>query len=255
MKGLCELSETQYKQDIITGDIVQHILQGKFSSLLADNLNPVKTMYDSERTVHQTQSGDLPFPPLGHLHEHGMPFELKNVLFSYPGTTARALDNITLSIKAGQLVVVVGANGSGKSTIAPNLIGLTGFFRHTSALRGGDKVDYVIGLQDKEQMSDSTERIWRVDQKLGELTVLELQTQLVDKMNEMRRMVKHIEEALTADTKGGSPVVCQNIAVEQRRMRESKVSVMSLFNIASSQNSGTSKSSLVRNGLHGAGST
>jgi hypothetical protein len=48
--------------------------------VLANNLNPVKTMYDLERTVHQTQSGDLPYPPLGRPHEHGMPFELKCVL-------------------------------------------------------------------------------------------------------------------------------------------------------------------------------
>jgi ABC-type multidrug transport system fused ATPase/permease subunit len=41
------------------------------------------------------------------------------VSFSYPGAkkTTSALNDISLSIKAGQLVVIVGANGSGKSTI------------------------------------------------------------------------------------------------------------------------------------------
>jgi ABC-type multidrug transport system fused ATPase/permease subunit len=41
------------------------------------------------------------------------------VSFSYPGTkkTSNALSDISLSIKPGQLVVIVGANGSGKSTI------------------------------------------------------------------------------------------------------------------------------------------
>ncbi|KAF7359053.1 ABC transporter ATP-binding protein [Mycena sanguinolenta] len=177
MRGLRALSEPKYRQDIITGDIVQHVIQGiipesgavllihlatrlardlpmlyyavnaiinpsglslaaiatlhqsesllswRFDTIfyrfriVAAGISPVKEMYDQEHTVHQTEGGDLPYPPLGRPHEHGMPIELTNVSFSYPGTTAEALDNITLSIKPGQLVVVVGANGSGKSTI------------------------------------------------------------------------------------------------------------------------------------------
>ncbi|KAJ7310586.1 P-loop containing nucleoside triphosphate hydrolase protein, partial [Mycena albidolilacea] len=222
MKGLRELSETQYKQDIITGDIVQHILQefrravkllgdtdtsevdeqyGRLNGatshiatrlardlpmiyyaahaifspsglslatiatlhqsesllsstldwgviyriqVLANNLNPVKTMYDLERTVHQTQSGDLPYPPLGRPHEHGMPFELKNVSFSYPGTTAKALDDITLSIKAGQLIVVVGANGSGKSTIVKLLTRLYDASSGSISVDGADIQAYRL---------------------------------------------------------------------------------------------------------------
>lgn len=43
----------------------------------------------------------------------------RNVSFSYPGApkTTKALNDVSLSIKPGQLVVIVGANGSGKSTI------------------------------------------------------------------------------------------------------------------------------------------
>ncbi|KAK0430086.1 P-loop containing nucleoside triphosphate hydrolase protein [Armillaria borealis] len=48
-----------------------------------------------------------------------MTFELRDVSFSYPGSqsTKPTLSNINLSIKPGQLVVIVGSNGSGKSTI------------------------------------------------------------------------------------------------------------------------------------------
>ncbi|PBK60574.1 P-loop containing nucleoside triphosphate hydrolase protein [Armillaria solidipes] len=48
-----------------------------------------------------------------------MSFELRDVSFSYPGSqsTKFALSNINLSIKPGQMVVIVGSNGSGKSTI------------------------------------------------------------------------------------------------------------------------------------------
>ncbi|KAF9026826.1 P-loop containing nucleoside triphosphate hydrolase protein [Hymenopellis radicata] len=48
-----------------------------------------------------------------------MAFDLRNVSFTYPGgkTVKPALANVSFSISAGQLVVIVGANGSGKSTI------------------------------------------------------------------------------------------------------------------------------------------
>jgi ABC-type multidrug transport system fused ATPase/permease subunit len=43
----------------------------------------------------------------------------RDVSFNYPGSqsTVGAIKNVNLSIKAGQLVVVVGTNGSGKSTL------------------------------------------------------------------------------------------------------------------------------------------
>lgn len=48
-------------------------------------------------------------------------FSSRNVSFVYPGTEKKALDNVSFVIKPGQLVAIVGVNGSGKSTIT-NLI-------------------------------------------------------------------------------------------------------------------------------------
>jgi ABC-type multidrug transport system fused ATPase/permease subunit len=47
----------------------------------------------------------------------------RGVTFAYPGSkeNVKALRGISLSIKPGQLVIVVGANGSGKSTIVKML--------------------------------------------------------------------------------------------------------------------------------------
>ena len=42
----------------------------------------------------------------------------KQVSFSYPGAFSKAIDNINFTIKAGQTVALVGASGSGKTTIA-----------------------------------------------------------------------------------------------------------------------------------------
>ncbi|KAJ7611789.1 P-loop containing nucleoside triphosphate hydrolase protein [Roridomyces roridus] len=99
--------------------LLSYTFQSAFSFIQygAHRVAGVQALYDLGNVAHEMKDGDLPYPPLDSRHEQGMPFELKNVSFSYPGTTAKALNDITLSIKPGQLVVVVGSNGSGKSTI------------------------------------------------------------------------------------------------------------------------------------------
>lgn len=47
----------------------------------------------------------------------GMEIEFRNVSFTWPGKREKALDDISFHIKAGDLVAVVGFNGSGKSTV------------------------------------------------------------------------------------------------------------------------------------------
>lgn len=47
--------------------------------------------------------------------------EFKNVSFTYPNTTKKALSNVSFEIKSGESIVIVGENGSGKTTIK-NLI-------------------------------------------------------------------------------------------------------------------------------------
>src|SRR5690606_36953848 len=44
--------------------------------------------------------------------------ELRNVSFTYPDTGIKALDNINLTVKAGQTVAIIGMTESGKSTLA-----------------------------------------------------------------------------------------------------------------------------------------
>ncbi|KAF8955732.1 P-loop containing nucleoside triphosphate hydrolase protein [Flammula alnicola] len=49
--------------------------------------------------------------------EWGISVEFRNVSFKYPGSDAYALRNTNFKIERGQLCVIVGNNGSGKSTI------------------------------------------------------------------------------------------------------------------------------------------
>ncbi|HHO46877.1 MAG TPA: type I secretion system permease/ATPase [Desulfobacteraceae bacterium] len=50
--------------------------------------------------------------------------EMKNVTFSYPGTTTPVLNNLSLKMNAGERVVLIGPIGSGKTTVGKLLLGL-----------------------------------------------------------------------------------------------------------------------------------
>ncbi|KAK0209673.1 P-loop containing nucleoside triphosphate hydrolase protein [Armillaria fumosa] len=79
----------------------------------------IKNIYDASKVATKLQDGNLSYPRTGEEKLKGMSFELRDVSFTYPGSqnTKPTLSNINLSIKSGQLVVIVGANGSGKTTI------------------------------------------------------------------------------------------------------------------------------------------
>ncbi|PBK72127.1 P-loop containing nucleoside triphosphate hydrolase protein [Armillaria solidipes] len=76
----------------------------------------LRMLYEADKINNKLVDGCLSYPPE---KSQGMSFELRNLSFSYPGSqsTKPALSNVNLTIEAGQLVVIVGANGSGKSTI------------------------------------------------------------------------------------------------------------------------------------------
>ncbi|SJL17823.1 uncharacterized protein ARMOST_21386 [Armillaria ostoyae] len=80
----------------------------------------LKNVYDSSNIANTLADGEIAYPnPSSEEKPKGMSFELRDVSFSYPGSqsTKPALSSVNLSIKPGQMVVIVGSNGSGKSTI------------------------------------------------------------------------------------------------------------------------------------------
>ncbi|MEX6632503.1 type I secretion system permease/ATPase [Hyphococcus lacteus] len=50
--------------------------------------------------------------------------EFRDVAFSYPGETTRALEDVSFTIEPGERVAILGRNGSGKSTIVRQITGV-----------------------------------------------------------------------------------------------------------------------------------
>ena len=59
-------------------------------------------------------------------------FQVKNFSFSYPNSSKKSLDNINLSLNKGEVVLVVGPNGGGKTSLLKSLMGII------PSMTGGD---------------------------------------------------------------------------------------------------------------------
>ena len=75
-----------------------------------------------ETTIEHNRDPDdpllgIPFPEDQQSLELGISVEFRQVSFKYPGSNTYALHNTSFKIDRGQLCVIVGINGSGKSTI------------------------------------------------------------------------------------------------------------------------------------------
>ncbi|KAJ4475531.1 P-loop containing nucleoside triphosphate hydrolase protein [Lentinula aciculospora] len=84
---------------------------------LRQYISRLQHLYDLEKATPTIKDGDISYPPEKH-SDKGMSLELNHVSFSYPGSKedTKALSNVSFRIEPGELVVIVGANGSGKST-------------------------------------------------------------------------------------------------------------------------------------------
>lgn len=67
--------------------------------------------------------------------------EIKDLKFTYEGETSPALKGVTLNIKEGEFIAVLGHNGSGKSTLAKHLNGILTPESGTVTVDGLDTAD------------------------------------------------------------------------------------------------------------------
>ncbi|KAJ8595027.1 P-loop containing nucleoside triphosphate hydrolase protein [Rhizopogon salebrosus TDB-379] len=84
---------------------------------LAEQFQDVRKLYEFENVPNKVVDGTEPFPEDQQSIRSGISLEFRNVSFQYPGAGRYALHDVSFKITAGQLCVIVGGNGSGKSTI------------------------------------------------------------------------------------------------------------------------------------------
>ncbi|KXN84813.1 Putative multidrug export ATP-binding/permease protein YgaD [Leucoagaricus sp. SymC.cos] len=83
----------------------------------ADKLLSVRRLYEVTGIRNEIIDGTEPYPEDSASLRSGISIEFRNVSFKYPGCEEWALRSVSFKIEKGQLCVMVGANGSGKSTI------------------------------------------------------------------------------------------------------------------------------------------
>ena len=126
------------------------------------------------------------------------PLEFRNVSFAYPGQSARALDDVSIALAAGQTLGVVGPTGAGKSTLVNLLL------RHYVPLQGvvcwgGERIeDYrlaalraAIAWVPQEPFLFSASIAQNIALARAEATHAEVEhaAQLADLNNDVRRFV------------------------------------------------------------------
>ncbi len=94
----------------------------------------VNILYDEFYLIRNTKG---PTPSLNRLAFNNE-LVVNNLNFSYPNVSAKALENLTVTIKKGESVGFIGSSGSGKSTLVDNILGLLTPNSGTISLDGVD---------------------------------------------------------------------------------------------------------------------
>ncbi|KAI5989752.1 P-loop containing nucleoside triphosphate hydrolase protein [Pisolithus albus] len=84
---------------------------------LSEQFASVRKLYEISTIPNRVVDGTISFPENQQTLKLGVSIEFRNVSFKYPGADKYALRDVSFKICAGQLCVIVGVNGSGKSTI------------------------------------------------------------------------------------------------------------------------------------------
>ena len=95
---------------------------GQIAGLITRYQQAQLTMQSTDALMTLPQERQAKQRPLERPHLHGA-LDVRQVSFSYPGQSSPALANISLRMKAGEHVGIIGRSGSGKSTLARLVMG------------------------------------------------------------------------------------------------------------------------------------
>jgi energy-coupling factor transporter ATP-binding protein EcfA2 len=124
-------------------DLREALGRKRFSVLLEDARASLSKLME-ERGVPKQSVLDhrlsIPTPPIPNT-----PYiELKNLIFQYPGTDKKALDDISITVEKGEFVGIIGQNGAGKTTLVKHIIGLLKPSSGQVILDGKDVADEAV---------------------------------------------------------------------------------------------------------------
>ncbi|EJD55703.1 P-loop containing nucleoside triphosphate hydrolase protein [Auricularia subglabra TFB-10046 SS5] len=112
---MASFSVIQQSVQTFTMQVVQLMYSG---DNVAQSLQSLKELYELINVKNRVVDGTEPFPENAQeTATHGISIEFKNVSFQYPGADVYALKDVSFKVDRGMLCVLVGFNGSGKSTI------------------------------------------------------------------------------------------------------------------------------------------
>ena len=115
--------------------IAEKLAIGQFftvRTLLSQLNGNISSLFDGIATVNENlvnatdfmEFMETPATPSGDIKVAGIPkIEFKNVSFSYPNATTKALDGVSFVLEPGDSLAIVGENGAGKTTLIKLLIG------------------------------------------------------------------------------------------------------------------------------------
>lgn len=91
---------------------------------LRANRHAVGLLYKDLKNLALVASVNTHSPDTDLVYERFSEIELQNIYYTYPNAKQATLENISFSIKVGQSIGIIGASGSGKTTILDLLLGL-----------------------------------------------------------------------------------------------------------------------------------
>jgi ATP-binding cassette subfamily C protein LapB len=117
--------------DLTQGGLIALVILSRQVLAPMGQVVSLATRYQRAKEALTTLNDIMELPverPAGKVFLHRARFDggigLKNLTFSYPGQTSKVLNNITLEIRAGEKVGIIGPIGSGKTTLGKLMLGL-----------------------------------------------------------------------------------------------------------------------------------
>ncbi|MCX5856569.1 MAG: type I secretion system permease/ATPase [Deltaproteobacteria bacterium] len=125
--GVYMIAEGQLSQ----GGLIALVILSRQALAPMGQVVSLATRYQRAKEALKTLNDIMDLPverPAGKVFLHRTRFDgaigIRGLTFSYPGQTSKVLNNITLEIRAGEKVGIIGPIGSGKTTLGKLMLGL-----------------------------------------------------------------------------------------------------------------------------------